>query len=107
MNRDTESIESYASPHQSIRVEKINGKYSFLLKFFLVTWIPFLTLQSWLILSTVKNNEFRMRGDRFTQTDARVLEGGMKRWHSEDILRLRLELEDKIERSVTGLTQER
>lgn len=79
-----------------VSIGELNGWNSFWFKLS-IRLIPALTLLViswgiWITPQIILNTEARLRGPRFTPTDARDMELAIKEWHKQDIDRLRAEL---------------
>jgi len=70
----------------------MNGPWQFLLKVVLLTWVPFLALQTYVVRSVILNNAFREQGDRWTAKDDRASVSELKMWHQNDLAAFRVAL---------------
>lgn len=66
-------------------IGQMNGWWGMLLRFMLITYPLVLSWSGWITTSTVLNNEFRERGDRFTGVPGCTSVADMKDWHHEDL----------------------
>lgn len=68
-----------------IPIGQMNGWWGMLLRFMLATYPIILSWGVWVTTSTVLNNEFRGRGDRFTGTPGCSSVADLKDWHHDDV----------------------